>query len=636
MSSPQNVLVGGRRRRAHHRLRRQSARRGRLVVTEDGGIRGKLRYMAPEQLKSGTQTRQVDIYAAARCCGDARRGTTVSAKDEATVIATVLHGDLPVSTRRPGSRELDAIIARSLSSDVTERHATASEMAAAPGARACASLDDVAAFVRDPRARSSSNVRDSFAPRRRRTTFVRSMRSSPTSSETRDAGPVVVPGLTTARPVSDPCHRAGTKDLLRASPRRGDRARHRHALARALSERAREVALAAAAPVASASLVPQLSAAPVAARPRRVAMSVCCPVVAPAPERRACRMRARGRRRKKPGDDPRDRPSAGTLPLVLVGALLAPASRRAGNRRAEQWRHALQEAKALLAQGRFELACQRFAEQSASRSHPSARSQHRRLPGAAGQARAAHASCLAAHDLAVRSPTPIAPPSPRTARRSSTFRIGAFYLELPEPNAKDLLVTLDDAPSGTTGGAVPSRSIRACIICRRPRLALDRRARVSVSASEREVRVKMPPFAEPAPSAGRPALSDVSEPRPAPEAEPRANLALPRRSSSRAVSSRAVSSRARSRSRGWDGFLEQCPDRKCATQAVKDAASSDHDAASFFATTSTVLCAGGIAFAALGAYFHYFHDDRHARIVPAVGLRTAGAQLDFCSDALTS
>ncbi|MFO0742959.1 MAG: hypothetical protein U0270_44195 [Labilithrix sp.] len=313
--------------------------------------------------------------------------------------------------------------------------------------------------------------------------------------------------------------------------------------------------------------------------------------------------------------------------LVLVGALLAP--RVAAAAPESNGVTLFKEAKALLAQGRFELACQRFAE--SNRAEPSvgallniADCQERQ-----GKLVAAHASCLAAHDLAVRKSDPDRATFAENRAKELDARTARLYLELPEPNAKDLLVTLDDAPIRDNGrsGPVPiDPGVHHLQATAAGRSIVARE--VSVSASEREVRVKMPPFAEPAPSAGRPALSDVSEPRPAPEAEPRANLALPSFLIAGGLVAGGLVTGAFAITR-WDGFLEQCPDRKCATQAVKDAASSDHDAASFFATTSTVLCAGGIAFAALGAYFHYFHDDRHARIVPAVGPRTAGAQLDY-------
>lgn len=311
--SPQNVLVGvdGVARITDFGVARGA---GRLVVTEDGGIRGKLRYMAPEQLKSGTQTRQVDIYAAGAVLWEMLAGARlVSAKDEAAVIATVLHGDLPrVSTRRPEvSPELDAIVARSLSSDVTERYATASEMAAALSALAPASLDEVAAFVRDL-AREELLERQGLVRSEAETDDFRPLDEvlANLERETESVMPVrvVVPDLTTARPVE----RSRANEPARKTPLESIALVVVIALGvvmlwRALSPSEPEkVAPAAAAPVASVSLAPPPSAAP-AATP--VATSVtAAPVVAPAPERRVPHPRPRPATKEKPSDDPRDRP----------------------------------------------------------------------------------------------------------------------------------------------------------------------------------------------------------------------------------------------------------------------------------------------------------------------------------------
>src|SRR5579863_8618035 len=62
--SPQNILVGidGVARVLDFGVAKAA---GRLHTTREGELKGKLAYMAPEQLETGTLTRQSDVYAAA-------------------------------------------------------------------------------------------------------------------------------------------------------------------------------------------------------------------------------------------------------------------------------------------------------------------------------------------------------------------------------------------------------------------------------------------------------------------------------------------------------------------------------------------------------------------------------------------
>lgn len=148
--SPHNVLVGvdGVARITDFGV---ASGAGRLVVTEEGGLRGKLRYMAPEQLH-GAVTQQIDLYATGAVLWEMLTGARmIAAKDEAAVVGAILRGNLPkASTRRSDvPAELDAIVAKALARDVAERYATAIEMATALAMLEPASPEEVAAFVHD-------------------------------------------------------------------------------------------------------------------------------------------------------------------------------------------------------------------------------------------------------------------------------------------------------------------------------------------------------------------------------------------------------------------------------------------------------------------------------------------------------
>jgi serine/threonine-protein kinase len=129
--SPQNILVGvdGVARIIDFGVAKAI---GRLQTTREGVVKGKMAYMAPEQLAGQDVTRQADVYAAAVVLWEAlTRRSLFKADNEGAMFAKVIGGaqeppsryaeDLP-----PG---LDQIVMKGLAVDPRDRFATAEEMA---------------------------------------------------------------------------------------------------------------------------------------------------------------------------------------------------------------------------------------------------------------------------------------------------------------------------------------------------------------------------------------------------------------------------------------------------------------------------------------------------------------------------
>jgi serine/threonine-protein kinase len=150
--SPQNVLVGtdGVARVLDFGVAKAA---GRIQTTREGQLKGKLSYMAPEQL-NGQVTRKTDIYAAAIVLWETLTSRRLFAGDnEAAILGKVLSSVVeppskymleaegtfdpfktgetegPLSPRR--LEMLDAVVLRGLDRDATKRYDTAREMAIA-------------------------------------------------------------------------------------------------------------------------------------------------------------------------------------------------------------------------------------------------------------------------------------------------------------------------------------------------------------------------------------------------------------------------------------------------------------------------------------------------------------------------
>jgi serine/threonine protein kinase len=131
--SPQNIIVGldGVPRVLDFGVAKAT---GRLQTTREGQIKGKISYMAPEQIHGTPATRQTDLYGISVVLWEALTCKRLfQGENEAAVLQRVLAGDvLPASSHVPGlPPALDAIVARGMSRDPTKRFATAREMASA-------------------------------------------------------------------------------------------------------------------------------------------------------------------------------------------------------------------------------------------------------------------------------------------------------------------------------------------------------------------------------------------------------------------------------------------------------------------------------------------------------------------------
>ncbi|MDP9150220.1 MAG: serine/threonine protein kinase, partial [Myxococcota bacterium] len=129
--SPQNVLVGtdGIARVLDFGVAKAA---GRVQSTREGQLKGKLAYMAPEQITTGVVTRKTDVYAAAVMLWEVLAGRRLfSGENEAKVLSLVLGGQVdPPSHLVPELPEgFDRVVLRGLDRDPAVRFATAREMA---------------------------------------------------------------------------------------------------------------------------------------------------------------------------------------------------------------------------------------------------------------------------------------------------------------------------------------------------------------------------------------------------------------------------------------------------------------------------------------------------------------------------
>jgi serine/threonine-protein kinase len=97
-------------------------------------MKGKLSYMAPEQVRRLPVDRRADVYAAAVVLWQGLAGRRLfMAPDEAGILHAVLEETVPPPSAHNAkvSSELDAVVLRALSRDPALRHATALELASA-------------------------------------------------------------------------------------------------------------------------------------------------------------------------------------------------------------------------------------------------------------------------------------------------------------------------------------------------------------------------------------------------------------------------------------------------------------------------------------------------------------------------
>lgn len=133
--SPQNVLVGGDgvARVLDFGIAKAT---GNSQNTDSGVLKGKLSYMAPEQvLRERALTRAVDVYAAGIVLWELLTGRRLfDASSEGQLVLQVAMGSIESpQTFADVSPELDAVTLRALAREPKERFATAHEMARALG-----------------------------------------------------------------------------------------------------------------------------------------------------------------------------------------------------------------------------------------------------------------------------------------------------------------------------------------------------------------------------------------------------------------------------------------------------------------------------------------------------------------------
>ncbi len=141
--SPQNVMLGsdGSVRILDFGVAKAA---GRLQNTREGSVKGKIPYMAPEQIRGGQVDRATDVYAASVVLWELLAGRRLfEADNEAVLIHRITTPGQPID---PPSRsnptvppEVDAVVMRGLSYMPERRYASAREMALA--------LENVAAVV---------------------------------------------------------------------------------------------------------------------------------------------------------------------------------------------------------------------------------------------------------------------------------------------------------------------------------------------------------------------------------------------------------------------------------------------------------------------------------------------------------
>lgn len=148
--SPQNIIVGadGVARILDFGIAKAI---GRATVTRENEVRGKVAYMAPEQLQRGQVDRRTDIYAAAIVLWEALTCKRLFHSDsDARTLARVMTLEVtPPSQHREGiTPELDHAVLRGLSRDPNERYATALELAdALSNSGPCASRQELGEWV---------------------------------------------------------------------------------------------------------------------------------------------------------------------------------------------------------------------------------------------------------------------------------------------------------------------------------------------------------------------------------------------------------------------------------------------------------------------------------------------------------
>jgi hypothetical protein len=128
--SPQNILVGadGVSRVLDFGVAKAV---GRVQQTREGQVKGKIAYMAPEQVRGGTVTRATDIYAASVVLWETLTGRRLFGSErDADLVDQILFGTVDAPSARAANipEALNAVVLRGLARDPAERYETARDM----------------------------------------------------------------------------------------------------------------------------------------------------------------------------------------------------------------------------------------------------------------------------------------------------------------------------------------------------------------------------------------------------------------------------------------------------------------------------------------------------------------------------
>jgi serine/threonine-protein kinase len=131
--SPQNILVGvdGVSRVIDFGIAKAS---GRLQTTSEGSVKGKIAYMASEQLMAQQVTRRADVFAMGVVLWEMLAGRRLfQAESEAVLVAVVLAGARVAPSHHSPAipPDLDALVMKALASDPGQRFESARAMAEA-------------------------------------------------------------------------------------------------------------------------------------------------------------------------------------------------------------------------------------------------------------------------------------------------------------------------------------------------------------------------------------------------------------------------------------------------------------------------------------------------------------------------
>lgn len=131
--SPQNLLVGvdGVTRIADFGIAKAA---GRSHETRDGTVKGKLTYMAPEQIERGELTRATDVFAVSVVLWELLTGERLfDGSNDGEIVHRILSGKVPPPSSRVPTlpHVFDEILARGLARDAAARYQTARELAQA-------------------------------------------------------------------------------------------------------------------------------------------------------------------------------------------------------------------------------------------------------------------------------------------------------------------------------------------------------------------------------------------------------------------------------------------------------------------------------------------------------------------------